>query len=76
VAWHARSKQLVVWVGGNNLMLINPAHDTYRTITMGGVTVPQPPRASTYGRFRIIPDTDQVVLVNAVDQDVVIGTLP
>jgi len=76
VAWHARSKQIVVWVGGNNLMLINPATDTFKTITMGGVAVPQPPSAGTYGRFRIIPDTDQVVLVNAVDQDVFIGTLP
>jgi hypothetical protein len=76
VSWHGRSKQIVAWVGGNNLLLINPATDAFKTITMGGVTVPQPPSAGTYGRFRVIPKTDQIVLVNAVDQDVFIGTLP
>jgi hypothetical protein len=76
VSWHARSKQIVAWVGGNTLLLIDPATDAFKTVTMGGVPVPQPSSAGTYGRFRVIPDTDQIVLVNAVDQEVFIGTLP
>jgi hypothetical protein len=75
VSWHARTKQIVVWTGGNDLLLINPATDTSKTITMGGVAVPTPPSGGTYGRFRVIPGTDQVVLVNAVDENVFIGTL-
>ena len=76
VSWHARTKQIVAWVGGNNLLLINPATDTIKSITMGGATVTAAPSAGTYGRFRVIPGTDQVVLVNAVDQNVFIGTVP
>ena len=76
VSWHARTKQIVAWVGGNDLLLINPVTDTLKTATMGGATVSAAPSAGTYGRFRVIPGTDQVVLVNAVDQDVFIGTVP
>jgi hypothetical protein len=76
VSWHARAKQIVVWTGGNDLLLINPATDSSKTITMAGVTVPAPPGGGTYGRFRVIPGTDQVVLVNAVGENVFIGTLP
>ena len=47
-----------------------------RTVTMKGVTVSSMEESGTYGRFRIIPGTDQVVLLNAVDQNVFIGTLP
>jgi hypothetical protein len=76
VSWHARTKQLVVWVGGNNLILINPATDVMKVVPMGGATVTAADGGGTYGRFRCIPGTDQVVLVNAVDQNVFIGTVP
>jgi len=76
VSWHARTKQIVAWTGGNDLLLVNPATDSSKVITMSGVTMPTPPSAVTYGRFRVIPGTDQVVLVNAVNDNVYIGTLP
>jgi hypothetical protein len=76
VSWHARTKQIVVWVGGNNLILINPATDMMRTVTMSGVTVTAAEGSGTYGRFRCVPGTDQVVLVNSVDQNVFLGTVP
>jgi hypothetical protein len=76
VSWHARTKQIVAWAGGQNLLLIDPVTDVVKTVTMGGATVTAAPGAGTYGRFRVIPGTDQVVLVNAVDQNVFIGTVP
>jgi hypothetical protein len=76
VSWHARTKQIVVWVGGNNLILINPATDAMKVVPMGGANVTAAEGSGTYGRFRCIPGTDQVVLVNAVDQNVFIGTVP
>jgi hypothetical protein len=76
VSWHARTKQIVVWVGGNSLILINPTTDAAKTVTMGGATVTAAEGSGTYGRFRCIPDKDQVVLLNAVDQNVLIGTVP
>jgi hypothetical protein len=78
VAWHARTKQIVAWIGGNNLLLINPATNAARTVTMGGatITVLHESGKRTYGRFRLIPGTDQVVLVNSVDQNIFIGTVP
>jgi len=76
VSWHARTKQLVVWVGGQSLRLINPLTDEARTLTMTGATVTAASGSGTYGRFRVIPGTDQVVVVNAVDQNVFIGTVP
>jgi hypothetical protein len=76
VSWHARTKQIVAWVGGNNLLLINPATNTIKSVTMGGATVTAAPSAGTYGRFRVIPDTDQVVLVNGVTENVFIGIVP
>jgi hypothetical protein len=78
ISWHARTKQIVAWVGGNNLLLINPATDAVKHVVMGGttITVLHLSGAATYGRFRGIPGTDQVVLVNSVDQNVFIGTVP
>ncbi|TMK77500.1 MAG: hypothetical protein E6G47_11025 [Actinobacteria bacterium] len=76
IAWHPRTKQIVSWWGGQNLLLIDPATNAMRTVTMKGVTVSSMEESGTYGRFRIIPGTDQVVLLNAVDQNVFIGTLP
>ena len=43
---------------------------------MGGATVTPMEGSGTFGRFRVIPGTDQVVLVNAADQNVFIGTVP
>ena len=76
ICWHARTKQIVVWVGGNNLILINPTTDAMKVVPMGGAMVTAAEGSGTYGRFRCIPGTDQVVLVNAVDQNVFIGTVP
>ena len=79
VGWHARTKQIVAWmqgIDGNSLTLINPATDAFRTVSMGGVTVSKALSAGTYGRFRVIPGTDTVVLVNSVSENVFIGTVP
>jgi hypothetical protein len=76
VAWHARTRQIVVWEGGNRLLLINPATDAVRIVTLKGETPTAAPSAGTYGRFRLIPGSDQVVLVNAVDQNVFIASVP
>jgi hypothetical protein len=45
-------------------------------VTMGGATMTAAPPAGTYGRFRVIPGTDQVALVNGVFENVFIGTVP
>lgn len=76
VAWHPRTKQLVVWLGGNNLILVDPVGNTTRTVPMGGTTVSAPALAGTYGRFRLIPGTDTVVVVNSVEQNVFLGSVP
>lgn len=76
IAWHARTRQIVAWTGGQNLLLIDPVADVAKTVAMGGAAVTAAPSAGTYGRFRVIPGTDRVVLVNAVDQNVFIGTVP
>ncbi|MGH9190117.1 MAG: Ig-like domain-containing protein, partial [Acidimicrobiales bacterium] len=76
VSWHARTRQIVAWTGGQNLLLIDPATGVAKTVAMGGVTVSAAPSAGTYGRFRVIPGTDQVVLVNSVYENVFIGTVP
>jgi hypothetical protein len=65
VAWHERTRQIVAWMqDGNSVDVINPATGTRISVPMGGVTVSTPPDAGTYGRFRMLPGTDQVVLVN------------
>lgn len=74
VAWHERSKRLVLWTGGQTLTLVDPATDAVTTVTMAGA-VPVSSR-QTYGRFRIIPGTDQVVLWFSVGENILTGTLP
>jgi hypothetical protein len=77
VAWHTRTKQIVAWMqDGNSLDVINPATNTKTTVPMGGVTVSAPVSAGTYGRFRLLPGTDTVVLANYVYENVYIGTVP
>ena len=91
VSWHERTRQIVVWASpcvfdavgnltcpssGNTLLLINPATDVVKSVTMGGVTVTPQAIAGTYGRFRVIPGTDQVVLLNSVHENAFIGTVP
>ena len=79
LAWHERTKQIVAWmagIDGNAVDVINPATGTRTSVPMGGVTVSTPPAAGTYGRFRMLPGTDQVVLVNSVTENVFIGTIP
>ena len=76
IAWHPRTKQIVSWWGGQNLLVIDPVTNATRTVTMTGATISPMEESGTYRRFRIIPNTDQVVLLNAVDQNVFIGTLP
>jgi hypothetical protein len=43
---------------------------------MGGATLTAPNGSGTFGSFDVLPGTDQVVLVNAIDQNVFFGTLP
>ena len=76
VSWHAGTKQIVAWTGGQNLLLIDPVTDVAKTVAMGGVTVSAADGTGTYGRFRVIPGTNQVVLVNLVNENVLIGTVP
>jgi hypothetical protein len=76
IAWHAGTRQIIAWLGGQNLLLIDPSLGTSRTVTMSGLAVSAAQGSGTYGRFRVIPGTDQVVLVNSVFENVFIGTVP
>jgi hypothetical protein len=76
IDWHDRTRQIVAWVGGNNLLLIDPKTGTSRTVIMGGVQVSAAEGSGTFGRFRVIPGTDLVVLVNSVNENVFIGSVP
>jgi hypothetical protein len=76
VAWHPGRKRLLVWNGGQNLLSIDPLGNTVATLTMSRASLTPPAAAGTFGRFRLIPGTDTVAVVNAVDQSVYLGTLP
>jgi hypothetical protein len=76
VSWHARTKQIVAWTGGQNVLLIDPATDVASTVAMSGAAPALVGSSGTYGRFRVLPGTDQVVLVNSVYENVFIGTVP
>lgn len=76
IGWHERSRQIVAWLGGNDLMLIDPKTKTSRTVRMGGAQVSPAFSSGTFGRFRVIPGTDLVVLVNSVTENVFIGSVP
>jgi hypothetical protein len=85
VAWHERTKQILfvsrkvdAATGSSlppDLLLINPAAGSVQKITMP--TMPNAPQDFPfYGRLRIIPGTDQVVVMRTVTDPVVIGTIP
>ena len=76
VAWHQASKRLILWVGGQTLYRIDPMANTVEQATMGGLTVPAPLNGGTYGSFDVIPNTDTLVLLNSVADNVFVGTLP
>jgi hypothetical protein len=87
VAWHPGRKRLIVYPyaipgvpsgGGQqqNILQIDPVAGTIETLMMGGVQVQTRPDYAFYGRFRLIPGTDTVVLAGKVDADVYIGQLP
>lgn len=75
--WHPGRKRLIAWVGGQNLLQIDPATDRTEVLTMTGVTVMRREGVGTYGRFRLLPqDPDLVVFATQVQLDVYIGRLP
>ena len=76
LAWHPIRKRLLVWRGGQNVLSIDPRANTAATLTMTGAAVTPESQQGTFGRFRLIPGTDTVAVVNAVDQSVFLGTLP
>ena len=76
LSWHEGTKQIVAWLGGNDLLLIDPKTRATRTVQMKGVKVPPAVSAGTYGRFRVLPGTDLVVLVTSVHEPVFIGSVP
>jgi len=87
VGWHARTKQIIVASrttsdGGTTwsalkLTLIDPATDVFRTVEMTGLTDASNSSSDPlYGRFRVIPGTDQAVILQSVFNPVFIGTVP
>jgi hypothetical protein len=76
IGWHESTKQIVAWLGGNDLVLIDPKTRTSRMVQMTGVKVSPAVSAGTFGRFRVVPGTDLVVLVNSVHEPVFIGSIP
>jgi len=75
--WHPGRKRLIAWVRGQNLLQIDPETDKTELLAMSGVTIAKRPEISTYGRFRLMPnDPDLVVLATQVQLDVYIGRLP
>jgi hypothetical protein len=76
IGWHEPTKQIVAWLGGNDLILIDPKTRTSRTVQMRGAKVSPAVSAGTFGRFRVVLGTDLVVLVNSVNEPVFIGSVP
>ena len=76
IGWHERTKQIVAWFSGNDLMLIDPKARTSRMVEMKGAKISPPFGSGTFGRFRVIPGTDLVVLVNSVNEPVFVGSVP
>jgi hypothetical protein len=76
VGWHTASKRIVLWTGGQVIHLIDPKTNVVTDVTMGGATLTAPNGSGTFGSFDVLPGTDQMVLVNAIDQNVFFGTLP
>lgn len=76
MAWSVTRQRLLFWLGGQNLLSVDPVGNTVATLPMTGATLPPPTPAGMFGRFRLIPGTDTVALVTAIDQLVYLGTLP
>jgi len=77
IDWHARTRQIVAYVGDNRLLLFDPEKDApARVVSMTGANATVDPNYMVFGRFRLIPGTDQVVLAPMVDRNVLIGTIP
>jgi hypothetical protein len=75
--WHPGRKRLLAYVGGQDILQIDPVAGTTEVLTMGGVPIVRREDVGTYGRFRVLPDDpDLVVLATEVDRDVYIGRLP
>ena len=84
IAFHPRTKQILFKgrkMGANSvwqpyeLFLIDPEAGTLKSISMSG-----PPNNSAdgayYGRFRLLPGTDSVVVMQTVTGNAAIGTIP
>jgi len=81
VQWHPGRKRLLAYVGGGvagsqDILQIDPVAGTTQVLRMGGVRVVTQDGYAIYGRFRLIPGTDIVVLAGTVETDVFIGQLP
>jgi len=81
VQWHPGRKRLLAYIGGGvggsqDILQIDPVGGTTEVLKMGGVRVVTQNGYAIYGRFRLIPGTDTVVLAGTVETDVFIGQLP
>ena len=83
VQWHPGRRRILAYVNlaatdgtQQDVLQIDPLTGAVETLRMGGVRVATKPGFAIYGRFRLIPNTDSVVLAGSVDTDVFIGQLP
>ena len=76
LAWHPVRKRLLLWQGGQSIVSVDPSNHTVETLTLGGAVPTGPAANGTFGRFRLIPGTDTVAVVNGVTEPVFLGTLP
>src|SRR6266542_2400730 len=83
LAWHPGRQRIIVYANmyatdgqQSDILQIDPVKGTIETLPMGGVPVTTRRFLGIYGRFRLIPGTDAVVLAGSVDTNVFIGQLP
>jgi hypothetical protein len=83
VQWHPGRKRIIAYANTlatngteQNLLQIDPVTGTIDQLTMGGVPVRTRVDYGIYGRFRLIPGTDTVVLAGYVQNDMHVGQLP
>jgi len=83
VQWHPGRKRIIAYANTlstdgteQNLLQIDPVGNTIEKLSMGGVSISTKKTFGIYGRFRLIPGTDTVILAGAVDTNIFIGQLP
>ncbi len=81
--WHPGRKRLLAYVNTlavngtqQDILQIDPMAGTLEILRMSGVRVTTQKDYAIYGRFRLIPGTDTVVLAGSTETDVFIGQLP